>query len=306
MRAAARLVASLASLASLVSLAPLALLVLEANAFAQQAYPPYGQAPQQAPYPQQQPGYGPPPVQAAPYGQPAPYGAPTYGAPQYGAPSAYGPQNSTNAQLQNAERSDSGRGLEVAYVQASVGAGFVGLDTLSSSNLGLNKTSEGGPVVGLGAGLRLLFFTIGARARVTALSELDFWQLDLEAGYHVPIGRWDPYVAVHGGYAFASNASSGLVQPPDGGGAVEGNAASQVALHGAEVGVSGGVDYYVTPLISVGADATAEVLFLSRPKQTPTDGGIQDGPSPALYLTSGSSTGLGLSASLHAGLHFGS
>jgi hypothetical protein len=247
--------------------------------------------------------YRPPPAQAAPYGQPAPYGA-----PQYGAPSAYGPQNATNLQLQDAERSDSGRGLEIAYVQASIGAGFVGLDTLSNSNLGLNKTSEGGPVVGLGAGLRLLFFTLGARARVTALSEYDFWQLDLEAGYHVPIGRWDPYVSVHGGYAFESGADGAQVPVPAGAGdTFSSTAANQVALHGGEVGVSGGVDYYVTPLISVGADATADLFFLARPRQTP-DSAVTtaSAASSPLYSTSGSSAGLGISASLHAGLHFGS
>jgi hypothetical protein len=229
-------------------------------------------------------------AQAQPYApypppQPAPYQQP-YGAPQYNAPSAYGPQNGTAVQLQNAERSDSGRGLEIAYAQASVGGGFVGLGTLSNSQLGLDKTSEGGPVFGLGAGLRLLFFTLGARARVTTLSDFDFWQLDLEAGYHVPIGRWDPYIAVHGGYAFASNAS-------------------EVAVHGGEAGVSGGVDYYVTPLVSVGVDATAELLFLARPKQS-ADAAATQASSSLVTSTSGSSVGLGLSASLHAGLHFGS
>ena len=280
---------------ALALVAVVGMVAVAGNASAQQPqypqYPPYGQAPQPAPFQQ-------------PYGQPAPapYGAP----PQYNAPSAFGQQNATAAQLQNAERSDSGRGLEIAYAQASVGAAFLGLDTFSNSKLGLDKTSGGGPVFGLGAGLRLLFFTIGARARLTTLSAYDFWQLDLEAGYHVPIGRWDPYVAVHGGYAFETNASSAQVQGPEGGGAGESDAASQLALHGGEVGVSGGADYYVTPLISVGAEATAELLFLSRPKQTPTNGGVQDGPSQQLYLTSGSSTGLGLSASLHAGIHFGS
>ncbi len=250
------------------------------------------QAQQYAPYP---------PPQPAPYQQP-------YGAPQYNAPSAYGPQNGTATQLQNAERSDSGRGLEIAYAQASVGGGFVGLDTLSNSHLGLNKTSEGGPVFGLGAGLRLLFFTIGARARVTTLSDFDFWQLDLEAGYHVPIGRWDPYVAVHGGYAFETSAGAAQVPAPSGaGGTFSSTAANQVAVHGGEAGVSGGLDYYVTPLVSVGADATAELLFLARPKQT-ADAAVTEGSAGGspLYSTSGSSVGLGLSASLHAGLHFGS
>ncbi len=261
------------------------------------------QAQQYAPYP-------PPQQQQVPYGQapqPAPYQQP-YGAPQYSAPSAYGQQNATSTRLQDAERSDSGRGLEIAYSQASVGAAFVGLDTLSKSNLGLNKTSEGGPVFGLGAGLRLLFFTLGARARVTTLSDFDFWQLDLEAGYHVPIGRWDPYVAVHGGYAFETSAGAAQLPSPGGaGGSFSSTAANQVAVHAGEAGVSGGLDYYVTPLVSVGADATAELLFLARPKQTADAAVTQaSAASSPLYNSSGSSVGLGLSASLHAGLHFGS
>jgi hypothetical protein len=73
-------------------------------------------------------------------------------------------------------------------------------------------------------------------------------------------------VGIHGGYASLS--------PKVGSGSIS----------GPEVGAGGGIDYYFSGLVSVGADATLDVMFLSASGQ--------------------SATGWGVAATAHGGLHF--
>ena len=61
------------------------------------------------------------------------------------------------------------------------------------------------------AGVRLLFFTLGARARDLQLSGFNLWELDGEAAFHIRIWRIDPYFGVRGGYAFVGSLGSGAV-----------------------------------------------------------------------------------------------
>ena len=48
------------------------------------------------------------------------------------------------------------------------------------------KHSGGGVVVGFGAGLRLSFLGVGARARLVALDNVSVWEVDGETAFHVP------------------------------------------------------------------------------------------------------------------------
>ncbi len=206
-----------------------------------------------------------PPPAFGPSGPPA---APLMGPP----PATAG----TRQRLEESERADSGRGLEIAWTNVDLGASYVGLDALSSGS-GVPTTHAVGPMLGLGAGVRLIAFTVGARVRLHPLSAFTLWQINAEAGWHVPLGAWDPYVNLHGGYVTTSvsDAPSGFSSP-----------------HGFDLGLSGGTDYYLSPLFSVGGDATADLLFVKRDA------------SPPLAPASGSSTGLAASLSAHAGLHF--
>lgn len=199
-----------------------------------------------------------------------------------------GPQTETQQTLQQSESEDSGRGLELFYVNGGVNATYVGMDALSSSNFAVSRTSHLGPGFDLGLGLRLLIITIGPRLRFQPLSSFDMWQIDGEAALHIPISSLDIWFGAHGGYAFATSLS-GL---------------DEVKVHGADVGLDVGVDYYLTKLFSVGADGSASAFFLTRPGVGVSSSNAAGAAAQAPYVADGSSVGLGLLVGARAGLHF--
>ena len=133
---------------------------------------------------------------------------------------AYSPNASDQSQ-------DSGLGLEWVYLNADVGGAYTNMQSFSESNLAIQQASSQGAAFGVGAGVRLLFFTIGARARDLQLSNFNLWELDGEAAFHIRIWRIDPYFGVRGGYAFVGSLGSGAVSVASGG------SASDVSVPGA-------------------------------------------------------------------------
>jgi hypothetical protein len=214
------------------------------------------------------------------------------------------PPGSTEEQLQQAEKEDSGRNFELVYVVADAGGSYISMDSFSSTKLALQKTNNAGAMFGLGAGVRLLIFTLGARARYH--SAFNLWQLNGEFGLHLPAGKFDPYFALHGGYAFTGDLDAQTVSSP-----------TSATVHGFNGGASLGIDYYLSSLFSLGLDGTADFLFLQRPP-APLPATINGVPtsqipqaqldqlkSEPIYQNSGSSVGFGGSLSLHMGFHFG-
>jgi hypothetical protein len=218
----------------------------------------------------------------------------------------------TQEQIQAAEqeREDSGLGLEWVWMNAEVGASYVNLQSLNTSSLALQKTESGGPVWGVAAGVRLLFFTLGIHLRDAVLSSMgSLWQIDGEVAFHTRFGHFDPYFGVRGGYNFIGSLSADAAQ------GVNGNAPPGVTVHGFNVGPMFGADYYFTKLISLGIDVDAEVLFIQRPVATVT---LPPGVTLAevqqtnpqlyqlyqLYQQSGSSIGLSATLAPHLGIHF--
>jgi hypothetical protein len=226
--------------------------------------------------------------------EPPPRGTP--GAP--GTPSNEGAPPSSSDE----ESQDSGLGLEWVWLNADAGFGYANMESLSSTDLSIQKSSSSGPAFGVGAGIRLIFLTIGARARDLQLSAFNLWELDGEAAFHMRVWRIDPYFGVRGGYAFVGSMSSDSVQTATGSGG-----ASDVSVHGFNVGPMVGLDIYFSKLLSLGADANLEFLFLKRPP-APLPAGIQASSLPpqeqALYQKSGSSVGLGFAGTAHLGIHF--
>jgi len=225
----------------------------------------------------------PPPMTA-----PAPAWPQLPGSP-FGLPAAPPPQapNATTQQLDAGDTSGSFRGLEIAYANADVGGGYASF----GKNLGGGKSGEGGAAFGLGAGARFITWTLGARVRLMPASDFTLIQATLEAGYHLPMGAWDPYVNLHGGYSVASAKSVDGFSPP--------------SPHGVDLGVSIGDDYYFSALFSVGLDVTFDTLFLSRsasegPQLPATGGSLITEPT----IPSASAVGVVLIGSAHAGLHF--
>jgi hypothetical protein len=212
-------------------------------------------------------------------------------------PTYYSPNASDQSQ-------DSGLGLEWVYLNADAGFAYTNMQSLSESNLAIQQASSAGGAFGVGAGVRLLFFTLGARARDLQLSSFNLWELDGEAAFHIRIWRIDPYFGVRGGYAFVGALGSGAVAVASGG------SASDVSVHGINVGPMFGIDVYASSLVSVGVDANAEFLFLKRPPAplppgvTQADVAMLPQQQQELYNLSGSSIGFGAVLTAHLGLHF--
>jgi hypothetical protein len=198
------------------------------------------------------------------------------------------------------ESQDSGLGLEWVYLNADAGFAYAKMASFSQTNLALQQTKSAGGAFGIGAGVRLLFFTLGVRARDLQLSDFNLWELDAEAAFHIRIWRIDPYFGVRGGYAFVGTLNSS---------AVDANS-SDVSVHGFNVGPMFGIDVYLSKLVSIGGEANAELIYLKRPPValpsgvTPQDVSMLSPAQQELYNQSGSSFGLGVVATAHLGLHF--
>lgn len=201
---------------------------------------------------------------------------------------------------------DSGLGLEWVWLNADAGYAYADLASMSGkSSLGLQKTSSSGPVVGAAIGARLLFFTVGIRARDLILDNIgNLWEIGGEAAFHLRVWHIDPYFGVRGGYAFVGSLGSGAVSTSSG------TSASDVSVHGLNVGPMFGIDVYLSSLFSIGGEANAEFLYLKRPAValpqgvTAADVAMLPPSQQQLYQQSGSSAGFGAIATLHAGLHF--
>jgi hypothetical protein len=196
------------------------------------------------------------------------------------------------------DKQNGGATLEWVYLNADLGAAGVDLASLKSSRWDLQDTSSVGPAFGIAAGARLLFLSVGLRARDLQLATFNMWEVDAEAAFHMKIWRIDPYFGVRGGYAFLGALSASALQTSTG------SAASDVTVHGWNVGPMVGLDIYFSKLISVGVDANAEVLFLKRPPLPLQPGQTVAPQYQGLYAESGSSIGAGLVGMAHLGVHF--
>jgi hypothetical protein len=205
------------------------------------------------------------------------------------------------------DRQDSGLGLEWVWLNAEIGAAYVNMESFSTSNFALQKTESGGPLYGVAAGVRLLFLTLGARVRDLQLASIGhLWEMSAEAAFHTRIWRIDPYLGVRGGYNFVGSLNSDSVQVAMGG------SPSDVSVHGFDVGPVFGIDFYLVKFVSIGADVDAQFLFLQRPiPPLPAPlamAGVTVATLPpnvrALYESSGSSVGFGVTGSAHLGIHF--
>jgi hypothetical protein len=227
--------------------------------------------------------------------------------PPAGSGSSTGAAGYNNPAINPAEESkDSGLGLEWVYLNGDVGGGYASMSSFSEQTLGLKQTSSGGPAFGFGGGVRLLFFSIGVRARDLQLSNIgDLWELNGEAAFHTRIGHVDPYFGVRGGYNFVGslNGSTASVATGDN---------SSVSVHGFNVGPIVGVDFYFVKYVSIGLDLDSQFLFLQRPKLTiPGPAGAQlaaacqaDPKCAQLYNESGNSVGFAFIPTVHVGVHF--
>jgi hypothetical protein len=202
----------------------------------------------------------------------------------------------TQRQLEEASREDSGRGLEFFYFDAEGGAQLAALTALSQSGTLVpagDKTTAVGPYFGAGAGLRLLFLTVGPRFRYAHFTSWDLWSLNLDLGWRIPLGSLEPYAILGGGFAKLGRSAEGM----SGGG--------DVSITGFNVRLGGGVDYYVSNVFSVGGTLQAELLRLARGATTvPSPSPADPNAAPSPLASDASSLGLVVTAGAVLGLHF--
>lgn len=213
----------------------------------------------------------------------------------------------TEQSLREADEKDSGRGLEFFWVNGEVGYEILGLQTFRTRRLvdaEVVKSTENGVSLGAGAGVRLVFVTLGGRFRMGLFDAWQLWTLNAELGLRIPIGNIEPYVTVGGGYAQLGGLDSG---------------SDSLDLDGAGVSVRGfdaragfGIDFYLSPVVSVGANLTGEALVLSRSGVSRTDLNADPTPDPDdpaaaaadVYARDGSGIGAATTFSAVVGLHF--
>jgi hypothetical protein len=192
-----------------------------------------------------------------------------------------------------AEREDSGRGLQWVWLDGEVGVEHLGLQTFGSSHLvdaSVTKTTQTGLLVGGGAGVRLFFMTFGPRFRFGSFSDWQLWTLDGEAGFHIPIGRLEPYFTLSAGYA-----AVGALDPGSG------ISHDAVSIRGWNLRAGGGLDWFASSAFSIGGRLTGEALFLSRSRVKSASLGANQ---QSVYAADGSAVGAGVSLTAVAGLHF--
>jgi hypothetical protein len=235
----------------------------------------------------QPPGYGSPPPQSPPLQSPLQAGGLT-------PPPTQPMPTPTQRSLERAEREDSGRGLEFIWLNAEAGYEYICLQCVNSNELldgSLLADSGSAFTFGGGLGVRLIFLTLGARFRLAQTSDWNLWTLNAEAGLHIPLGAFEPYVVLGGGYArlgsFSGALDSTLLD------------ASDIDVSGFDVRLGGGLDWYLDPLLSLGLQGTLDLLVLSR-----SSAGVGAVGAAASYAQDGSAVGLGATVTGVVGFHF--
>jgi hypothetical protein len=210
----------------------------------------------------------------------------------------------------NPYRSERDLGPEWLWANADIGYSYADLASFNSSNFALQNTKTSGIVAGAGAGVRLVFLTLGVRARDLPMDDFNLVELDAEGALHARLGHSDLYLGARGGYAFSGSLSAKTI----GAAASSGGAPPNVNVHGGNFGLTLGFDYYINHYFSVGFDGNPEALILERPPApipypagtTPIMQQIikQELEMQPIYKESGSSIGFAFLASVHLGVHF--
>ena len=207
---------------------------------------------------------------------------------------ADGPQQTPEQELEQADKEDSGRGLEWVWLNAEIGGQHLGLQTFKANQLvdaKLVKTTQSGLVYGAGLGVRILVFTAGVRFRLGTFSEWQLWTLDAEGGLRIPLGSLEPYFTVGAGYA--SLGSFSTTAP----------ASSKADVKGFNARLGFGLDYYLSNTFSVGGNLTGDLLVLSRSAVAGASTSTM-GNEATVYAQDGSGIGAGGTLTAVVGLHF--
>jgi hypothetical protein len=192
---------------------------------------------------------------------------------------------------------------ELLFLKAEVGPVYVDTVALKDQELldaERDATSGFGVMHGVAVGLRAREFWAAARYRRGNFSDWDLWTVGGEAGATLSFGRLAPHVSLGAGYASLDglftdvSRTAPFIKPP------------AIAIHGVNVRVELGLEYYFSRWFSLGASVSGDAFFLHRkgdnlPRLSSTDPNDRPTVSQAF---DGSGTGLGAALSFMFGLHY--
>lgn len=198
---------------------------------------------------------------------------------------------------------------ELFWVNGELGASYANMRTFSVENLGITNADGAGLMAGIGAGLRLVFVSLGARLRWHRITDFALVQANGELLFKIPVSKVDIIIGLHGGYSGVGSLgdlfSSGTPAAADA-------LASSVSIKGWNAGLDLGFDYFINNYFSLGLGITGDFLYLQRPKSTlPPEFDQLPAETQAEYLNSdvyrfdGSSAGFGVATALRVGFHLG-
>jgi hypothetical protein len=201
---------------------------------------------------------------------------------------------------------------QLVWIDAQAGLESVQLRTFNADfdtvSVGFLPTGGVGPTANIGAGVRLVFVTLGFRGRVSSfegnaptqtVGAWQIWTFDGELGLRVPLGRLEPHASLTAGYSSFGGFGT----------AVRGLSAG-LDVHGVDARVDAGADYWVTRTISVGVDVSGGLLAVARPGvsardlATPKEIGTVNDAKARVLEANGSSVGSTFAVTAVLGVHF--
>ena len=198
-----------------------------------------------------------------------------------GSPTAPPPPGSTAAVLEQASDEDTGVGLHFVYIQPEIGLGVANLGSATSNGGDLGTAA--GPAWGVGVGAEFITFQIGGRLRNIFTPNFNLWTVGGELAYQPGSGKFWPRIGLGVGYAWVNHTTTDWCH----------NFCDLVDIHGIDVGLRGGLQYFITSSLEVGADVGLDALILKR---------AATNASPD-FASDGSGVGFAAVAVAHLGLH---
>jgi hypothetical protein len=193
--------------------------------------------------------------------------------------------------LSSEEPAKDAKGPDVLFLETETGASYVGLQTLNVQRDVVptsTRSEDVGGIFGVMGGAKLLFLSIGPHARFGRFQDWDLWTLDLDVGFHAPLGRIEPFLRLGGGYARLSRAFDKVRN----GGSLRSD--------GYNMSLTLGADYFVTPYLTIGGRIGGELIGLHR---AGVNLDTQDGLVNDYLKYDGAALGLALNGALALGLH---
>jgi hypothetical protein len=183
------------------------------------------------------------------------------------------------------------KGPDVLFLETETGIAYVGLQTLHVKRDVVptsTRDEDFGGFFGLMGGMKLLFLSVGPHARFGRFRDWDTWSLDLDVGFHAPVGPLEPFLRLGGGYTRLSRAFDKV---PSGG---------SIHSDGYDISLTFGADYFLTHYLAIGGRFGGELIGLRRAgvNLDKQDGLVND------YLKyDGAALGFALNGALALGLH---